>query len=122
MVELLRHSRDKECVGISAWCWETAPLRWCHSTYEDRVMGKESSCRVVEGTMETRRKVNELKEEAGSTKGRGSSKIRRKVLDEIEFLLSEKSMEEWQSFLEEMRGSGGVAAEDSYSILTFGSL
>lgn len=77
------------------------------------------SRRVVAETMETRRMAKELQEKAGSLARGGRSRGLREQLDEIVILLSELSLAEWLSFLEEMRGGNGVVVEELCSIFTF---
>lgn len=57
-----------------------------------------------------------MQEEAGKLAERGLRKRRRRLLDEIESLLSEQSLAEWLSLLGEMCGGNGVVVENLYSI------
>lgn len=95
------------------------PCVRCHITYEDMVRGRGSPSRVLSGTIETRRRVKELKEAAERMSGREERGRRREALNEIGCLLSAKSLAEWPSSLEELCGSGGLVVEDLYSMFTF---
>lgn len=74
-------------------------------------MGRVSSCRVVAETVEMRRRVQTLQEQAGNRTRKNFSRKRRKVLDNTGSLLSDQSLAVWPSFLEEMCGGDGVVME-----------
>lgn len=90
--------------GMSA-AWHGAERQhfcvMCHKRYEDMVMGKRSSSRVVAAKTGPLREISELQEEAESLAREVRSR-RRKALDETGFLLCKQSLAECASFLEEM--------------------
>lgn len=72
-------------------------VQW-HRLYEDMVMDKEGSNRVVAETEKNGRRVKEWQEEAGSLAGRDHSRRQWDVLDEIGSLLTKQSLAKWPSF------------------------
>lgn len=111
-------SEAMDMSALLAWRWETAPLRQVPQhvrRYGDGYMelsprGGKDDGSAKEGGKNCNRRLAAWREGAVVEGG--------ERLDEISFLLLERSLAEWQSILKEMCGGDGAVVEDSDSTFT----